>query len=135
MRVYFGVFYNPPNSDVDYMVFKRVYLIFLHACRRRCLIRSPYTTRTAYHPCGVNARWYLTSLWRTNDPALRHQPSCPHLTTSFKAILFRNTIHKQLTYHSEIQTHERFRRTQFIRTKHNWRIFGVIPFIKPQNDT
>ena len=31
-----------------------------------------------------------------------------------------------------IQTHKRFRRTLFIRTKHNKRIFGVIPFIKLQ---
>ena len=33
------------------------------------------------------------------------------------------------------QTHERFRRMLFIRTKHNMRIVGVIPFIKLQNDT
>ena len=27
------------------------------------------------------------------------------------------------------------KKTLFIRTDHNMRIFGVIPFIKPQNDT
>ena len=32
-----------------------------------------------------------------------------------------------------IQTHERFKRTLFIRTKHNIGIVGVIPFIKLQN--
>ena len=35
----------------------------------------------------------------------------------------------------EIQTHKRFKRTLFIRTKHNMRIFGLIPFIELQNDT
>ena len=30
---------------------------------------------------------------------------------------------------------KRFKRTLFIRTKHNIRIFGVIPFIKLQNDS
>ena len=31
-----------------------------------------------------------------------------------------------------IQTHKRLKSTLFIRTKHNMRIFGVIPFIKLQ---
>ena len=35
----------------------------------------------------------------------------------------------------EIQTHKRFRKTLFIRTKHNMWIFRVIPFVKLQNDT
>ena len=35
----------------------------------------------------------------------------------------------------KIQTHKRLKRTLFIRTKHNMRMFGVIPFIKLQNDT
>ena len=34
-----------------------------------------------------------------------------------------------------IQTHKRFKIRLFIRTKHNMRIFGTIPFIKLQNDT
>ena len=34
-----------------------------------------------------------------------------------------------------IQTLKRFRITLFIRTKHNMRVFGVIPFTKLQNDT
>ena len=34
-----------------------------------------------------------------------------------------------------IQIHKRFQITLFIRTEHNMRIFGVIPFIKIQNDT
>ena len=34
-----------------------------------------------------------------------------------------------------IQTHERFKSTLFIRTKHSMRIFGLIPFTKLQNDT
>ena len=32
-------------------------------------------------------------------------------------------------------THKRFRITLFTRTKHNMRIFGIIPFMKLQNDT
>ena len=35
----------------------------------------------------------------------------------------------------KIQTHKKFKGTLFIRTKHSMRIFGVIPFIKLQNDT
>ena len=35
----------------------------------------------------------------------------------------------------DIQTHKKFERTLFIRTKHNLQIFGVIPFNKLQNDT
>ena len=42
-------------------------------------------------------------------------------------------IHQQHTW--KIQTHKRFKRTLFIRTKHNMQIFWVIPFIKRQNDT
>ena len=34
-----------------------------------------------------------------------------------------------------IQTHERFKRALFIRTKHYMQILGVIPFINLQNDT
>ena len=34
----------------------------------------------------------------------------------------------------EIQTHKRFKRTPFIRTKHKVQIFGVIPFVKLQSD-
>ena len=35
----------------------------------------------------------------------------------------------------KFQTHKRFKRRLFIRTKYNMRIFGIIPFIKLQNDT
>ena len=40
-------------------------------------------------------------------------------------------------FHAEykIQTHKRLKGMPFIRTKHNMWIFGVIPFIKLQNDT
>ena len=33
------------------------------------------------------------------------------------------------------QTHKMFKITLFIKTKHNMRILGIIPFIKLQNDT
>ena len=35
----------------------------------------------------------------------------------------------------KIQTHKRFKRTLFIRTRQNQLIFGEIPFVKLQNDT
>ena len=35
----------------------------------------------------------------------------------------------------KIQSHRRFKRTLFIRTKHHMQIFGVMPFIKLQNNT
>ena len=35
----------------------------------------------------------------------------------------------------QMQIHKRFKRTLLIRIKPNMRIFGVIPFIKLQNDT
>ena len=34
----------------------------------------------------------------------------------------------------KIQTHERFKRTLFIRTRQNQQIVGVIPFVELQND-
>ena len=37
--------------------------------------------------------------------------------------------------HYKIQAHKKFKRTLFIRTKYNTRIFGVIPLIKLSNDT
>jgi len=36
---------------------------------------------------------------------------------------------------NKIPIHKRFKITLFIRTKHNLRIFGIIRFIKLQNDT
>ena len=42
---------------------------------------------------------------------------------------------KKLNKQSKTQTHKRFEITLFIRTKHNKRIFGVIPLIELQNDT
>ena len=39
------------------------------------------------------------------------------------------------TKESSIQTQKTFKRTLFINTKRNTRIFGVIPFNKLQNDT
>ena len=36
---------------------------------------------------------------------------------------------------SVIQAHERFKRTLFIRTRQNQQIFGLVPFIKLQNDS
>ena len=41
---------------------------------------------------------------------------------------------RQKQRETKIQTHKKFKGTLFIRTKHNKRIFGVIPFIKLQND-
>ena len=38
-------------------------------------------------------------------------------------------------YLSKIQIHKRFKRTLFIRTKEDMQIFGVIAFIKLQNDS
>ena len=35
----------------------------------------------------------------------------------------------------KIQTHKRFKRRLYIRTKHNMQMFWVVPFIKLQNDT
>ena len=42
---------------------------------------------------------------------------------------------KVLCLQSLIRTHKRFKRTLFIWTKRNMRIFGVLPFLKLQNDT
>ena len=43
-------------------------------------------------------------------------------------------IHLAL-YAYEIQTHKRFKGTLFIMTKHNMQMFGVMTFVKLQNDT
>ena len=34
-----------------------------------------------------------------------------------------------------MQTRKRFKKKLFIRPEHNLQFFGVIPFIKPQNNT
>ena len=38
-------------------------------------------------------------------------------------------------HNNRLQIYKRFKRTQFITTNHSMWIFGVIPFIKLQNDT
>ena len=43
----------------------------------------------------------------------------------YETVMTANVLNK-------IQTHQRFKRTLFIKTKHNMRIFGVINFIKLQ---
>ena len=42
---------------------------------------------------------------------------------------------KYIINNNKTDTNKRFKRTLFIRTKHNMRIFEVSPFIKLQNDT
>ena len=44
-------------------------------------------------------------------------------------------IFKSKVLDCKIQTRKRFKITLFIGTKHNLQYFGVIPFIKPQNNT
>ena len=46
-----------------------------------------------------------------------------------------NRLQKTLTRLYMIQTDKSLKRTLFIRTKHNMRVFRVITFIKLQNDT
>ena len=58
------------------------------------------------------------------------QPSCKWRSLSVNIIIIIIN-----TQNNKIQTHERFKRTLYIRTKHNLQIFGIIPFIKQQNDT
>ena len=54
----------------------------------------------------------------------------------FDLWLFTLTFgHATPTSENTMQTHKRYKTTLFIRTKHNKRIFGVILFMKLQNDT
>ena len=50
-----------------------------------------------------------------------------------KGIYFKGR--RQIQFVSKTQTHKRFNIRLFVRTKHNIRFFGVIPFVKLQNDT
>ena len=54
------------------------------------------------------------------------------LILSFYVVLFQRFWQNVF---EKIQTDQRFKITLFIRTKHKMLIFGVIPFIKLQNDT
>ena len=49
-----------------------------------------------------------------------------------RIILMYEPVYQIRSNKSEIQTHNRIKRTLFIRTKHNTRIFWVIPFIRLQ---
>ena len=40
-----------------------------------------------------------------------------------------------LAFLNKIQTYKIIKRTQFIRTRQNQQIFGLIPYVKLQNDT
>ena len=51
------------------------------------------------------------------------------------SLLFMQRFNPLCNLCNKIQTHNRFKRTLCIRSKYNMRIFGVIPFIKLQNDT
>ena len=56
----------------------------------------------------------------------------------FHFSLLCNGLRAPVWRYSKTQTHEnfqRFKRTLFIRTKHNMGMFEVNPFIKLQNDT
>ena len=61
-----------------------------------------------------------------------------HAQTSFEGYTFLKTKTRNFQKQSldcKIQTLKRFKITLFIQTKHNLQNFGVIPFIKPQNNT
>ena len=66
-------------------------------------------------------------------------PTTVKTLLSILCILMQKLAHtlkaKILKLHIKIQTHKRFKRTLLVKTKHNLRIFGVIPFIKLKNDT
>ena len=55
------------------------------------------------------------------------------ICTAVRAHITFEALYK-INYYRPIQTHRRFKRMLFIRTKHNMQIFSIIPFIKPQND-
>ena len=55
------------------------------------------------------------------------------ITEKIKRLFIREA--NLLAFWNKIPTSERFRITLFNRIKRNMRIFGVIPFIKVQDDT
>ena len=63
----------------------------------------------------------------TNSTRTTTMMTTKHTEVSTNSILTNNDK-------NEILTHKRFQITLFIRTKHNMQIFGVILFIKLQND-
>ena len=87
------------------------------------LVISPTTVRMLYWSVTFATEWMPVYGWIevTSLPVtIRLRDSCRTA---------------DLVWCHWIQTHKRFKITLFIRTKHNMRIFWVIPFIKLQNNT
>ena len=96
---------------------------------------------------------YLSTPHSFSHPEPQYSPphshiqylSTPHLiltsstsvlpSTGLLLILKRVLLKRSFCGRDEVRTRERFRRTLFIRTKHNMQMLGVIPFIKLQNNT
>jgi len=57
-------------------------------------------------------------------------------SSSLFSFSFYPAIKRRVGLHvDEIQTYKKSKRTLFIRTRQNTQVFGVIPFVKLQNDT
>ena len=69
------------------------------------------------------------------ETEFRFSPQNAGKSTYLQDIQVFTTKHWQINKLQIRQTYKRFKRTIFIRTKHNMQIFGVIPFNKQQNDT
>ena len=74
-----------------------------------------------------------TCLHRLTQPRYAQNVSSKHVAVPVHTLPRTAFMFPFQLYVNKTQTHKRFRRTLFIRTKHNIQIFGVIPFIKLQN--
>ena len=107
------------SVDVKHHVYLEHGPVSIHFVVRLCPL---FDTRTSLH----NIYWYIHVAVHIG-PWFHMQADTP-VTSSF-------SVRRSAWWCLKIQTHKMFKRTLFIRTKHNIRIFGVIPFIKLQNDT
>ena len=93
--------------------------------------QKPRWNRNVFEPAtpGPYVRWGTEwPIHSTNLLFRRRLEKCVIRDSGTETVRFQTCL-------KAIQTPQRFKRTLFIRTKHNTRIFGVIPFIKLQNDT
>ena len=98
---------------------------------RREAVSADWWCRHSFQSCGPRG----TTVWghcargeRTWGVKVTSQLGSLGTVQAVKFIFISNSM-------AGIQTHKRFKRTLFIRTKHSMQIFGLIPFIKLQNDT
>ena len=126
--------YSSCSSGSTFQVFQTHSLNFFCYQSKMCIelqrLRSIGMNFTWYSSCnsGSTSQVFQTHSLKTNS-SVQDVYVCVKQSKYCTAYSARSNARKR------VQTQKRFKRTLFIRTKHNTHIFGVNPFMKLQNDT